>query len=275
MKTLVLPGGARVPALGMGTWMMGEQPSRRADELAALRHGIDLGMTLIDTAEMYGEGASEELVGEAIRGRRDQVFLVSTVYPHNAGARSAPAACERSLQRLGVDCLDLYLLHWRGSIPLDETVDAFERLKAAGKIRHWGVSNLDLRDLRALYGARNGEHCAVNQVLYNLSRRGVEWDLLPACRARNMPLMAYSPLEQARLLDKDELKSLAASLNATPAQLALAWLLRQDGVIAIPKSGNRQRVEENFGALDLTLDVGVLAALDRIFPPPDGATESL
>lgn len=273
MKTLVLPGGERVPALGMGTWMMGEQPSRRADELAALRHGIDLGLTLIDTAEMYGEGASEELVGEAIRGRRDQVFLVSKVYPHNAGARSAPAACERSLQRLGVDCIDLYLLHWRGSIPLEETVDAFERLKAAGKIRHWGVSNLDLRDLRALYGTPNGGHCALNQVLYNLSRRGIEWDLLPACRARNMPLMAYSPLEQARLLDKDELKNLAASLNATPAQLALAWLLHQDGVIAIPKSGNRQRVEENFGALELTLDASVLKELDRIFPPPDGPSE--
>lgn len=273
MKTLVLPGGERVPALGMGTWMMGEQPSRRADELAALRHGIDLGLTLIDTAEMYGEGASEELVGEAIRGRRDQVFLVSKVYPHNAGARSAPAACERSLQRLGVDCIDLYLLHWRGSIPLEETVDAFERLKAAGKIRHWGVSNLDLRDLRALYGAPNGGHCALNQVLYNLSRRGVEWSLLPACRARNMPLMAYSPLEQARLLDNEEFKSLAASFNATPAQLALAWLLRQDGVIAIPKSGNRQRVEENFGALELTLDASVLKELDRIFPPPDGPSE--
>ncbi len=273
MKTLTLAGGERVPALGLGTWRMGENRSRRADELAALRHGLDLGLTLIDTAEMYGEGASEELVGEAIRGRRDQAFLVSKVYPHNADARRLPTACERSLQRLGVECLDLYLLHWRGSIPLEETVEAFERLKAAGKIRHWGVSNFDAADLRALYREPHGEQCATNQVLYNLSRRGVEWDLLPACRARNMPLMAYSPLEQARLLDNDALANLAADLNATPAQLALAWLLHQDGVIVIPKTANQRRMEENRAALDLTLDATVLAELDRVFPAPDGPSE--
>lgn len=273
MKTVTLPCGEALPALGMGTWGMGEDFVRRAEEVAALQHGIELGMTLIDTAEMYGDGEAEKRVGEAIRGRRERVFLVSKVYPHNAGRRSMAAACERSLQRLGVDCLDLYLLHWRGSIPLAETVEAFEHLKAAGRIRHWGVSNLDTRDLRALGSERNGERCALNQVLYNLSRRGVEWDLLPACRARRMPLMAYSPLEQARLLEHDGLAALAASLNATPAQLALAWLLRQDGVVAIPKSADRRRVAENHGALELALDAGVLDALDRMFPPPAGPTE--
>ncbi|ENO88405.1 aldo/keto reductase [Thauera linaloolentis] len=270
MKTLALLSGERIPALGMGTWMMGEDPARGADEIAALQHGIDLGMRLIDTAEMYGEGASETLIGEAIRDRRSQVFLVSKVYPHNAGRHSMPAACERSLQRLGVDCLDLYLLHWSGSIPLDETIEAFERLRAAGKIRHWGVSNLDVRDMKALFTEPAGERCAVDQVLYNLSRRGIEWDLLPWCQARNMPVMAYSPLEQARLLRNRELASLAASRGVTPAQLALAWLLHQKGVIAIPKATGRSRVEENFGALDVVVDAKLQAALDRIFPPPAG-----
>lgn len=262
-----------MPVLGMGTWRMGEDRARRAQEIAALQHGIALGMTLIDTAEMYGEGEAEALVGEAIRGRRESLFLVSKVYPHNAGRRTMPAACERSLRRLGVDCLDLYLLHWRGSIPLEETVEAFEALKAAGKIRHWGVSNLDVRDLRALYAAPQADACAANQVLYNLSRRGVEWDLLPACRARKMPLMAYSPLEQARLLDNSELVELAASMGATPAQLALAWLLAQEGVIAIPKTADCRRMEENRGALDRVVDANVLAALDGIFPPPRGPSE--
>lgn len=270
MKMLALSNGELLPALGMGTWMMGESPARRADELAALQHGIELGMTLIDTAEMYGDGASEELVGEAIRGKREQVFLVSKVYPHNASRRALPVACERSLQRLGVNCIDLYLLHWRGSVPLDETVEAFERLQAAGKIRYWGVSNLDSRDMRALQSAPHGEQCAVNQVLYNLTRRGIEWDLLPWCRARNMPVMAYSPLEQARLLENAQLRALATRLNATPAQVALAWLLQQDGVIAIPKASARSRVAENFGALELRLDAEALAQLDRIFPPPQG-----
>ncbi len=270
MKTIALPSGEHVPALGMGTWMMGEDPARRANEIASLQHGIGLGMTLIDTAEMYGEGAAETLIGEAIRGRRDQVFLVSKVYPHNAGRRSMPIACERSLQRLRVDCLDLYLLHWSGSIPLDETVEAFERLRAAGKIRHWGVSNLDVRDMKALFAEPEGERCAVDQVLYNLSRRGIEWDLLPWCQTHDMPVMAYSPLEQARLLRNRELASLAASRGATAAQLALAWLLHQEGVIAIPKATGRSRVEENFGALELVIDAELRAALDRIFPPPAG-----
>ncbi|ATE62386.1 aldo/keto reductase [Thauera sinica] len=271
MKTVALPDGTQVPALGMGTWMMGEARGRRAAELAALQRGIDLGMTLIDTAEMYGDGAAEELVGEAIRGRREQVFLVSKVYPFNAGRRSMPAACERSLKRLGVDCLDLYLLHWRGDIPFDETVAAFERLQAEGKIRRWGISNLDVQDMQELSTVPGGGRFAVNQVLYNLTRRGIEWDLQPWCAARHVPLMAYSPLEQARLLPQPKLAELARHLQATPAQVALAWLLRRPDVIAIPKSSDPRRVEENAGALELTLDTDTLAKLDRLFPPPRGA----
>lgn len=270
MKTVELPDGTPVPALGMGTWMMGETRARRAAELAALQRGIELGMTLIDTAEMYGDGASEELVGEAIRGRREQVFLVSKVYPFNAGRRAMHAACERSLKRLGVDCLDLYLLHWRGDIPFDDTVEAFERLQAAGKIRRWGISNLDVDDMRELCAVPGGDRFAVNQVLYNLSRRGIEWDLQPWCAARHVPLMAYSPLEQARLLAQPKLGELARSLQATPAQVALAWLLHRPGVIAIPKAADARRVEENFGALQLALDAATLAELDRLFPPPRG-----
>ena len=270
MKSIALPDGTQVPALGMGTWMMGETRARRAAELAALQRGIELGMTLIDTAEMYGDGASEELVGEAIRGRREQVFLVSKVYPFNAGRRTMPAACERSLKRLGVDCLDLYLLHWRGDIPFADTVEAFERLQAAGKIRRWGISNLDVQDLQELCTVPGGDRFAVNQVLYNLSRRGIEWNLQPWCAARNVPLMAYSPLEQARLLAQPTLVELARNLRSTPAQVALAWLLQRPGVIAIPKAADARRVEENFGALQLTLDAATLAELDRLFPPPRG-----
>jgi aldehyde reductase len=271
MKTVTLPSGETVPALGMGTWMQGEQAARRQDEIAALQHGIDLGMRLIDTAEMYGDGAAEELVGEAIRGRRDEVFLVSKVYPFNAGRRSAVAACEGSLQRLGVDCIDLYLLHWRGDIPFAETVDTFERLREAGKIRHWGVSNLDPQDMQELLGVEHGAQVATNQVLYNLTRRGIEWDLQPWCRQQGIPLMAYSPLEQARLLRHQPLRELAAAQSMTVYQMALAWLLRQDGLIAIPKASSRRHVEENHAALDKHLDAATLAALDRIFPPPTRA----
>lgn len=271
MKIVTLPSGEAVPALGMGTWMQGEQAARRQDEIAALQHGIDLGLRLIDTAEMYGEGAAEELVGEAIRGRRDEVFLVSKVYPFNAGRRSAVAACEGSLQRLGVDCIDLYLLHWRGDIPFAETVEAFERLREVGKIRHWGVSNLDPQDMQELLAVEHGAQVATNQVLYNLSRRGIEWDLLPWCRQQGIPLMAYSPLEQARLLRHQPLRELAAAQGMTVYQMALAWLLRQDGLIAIPKASSRRHVEENHAALDKHLDAETLAALDRIFPPPTRA----
>jgi aldehyde reductase len=270
MKYVSLPAGERVPALGQGTWMIGEKRSSRAGEIAALRRGIELGMTLIDTAEMYGEGASEQLIGEAIRGCRERVFLVSKVYPQNAG-KAMPAACERSLKRLGVDCLDLYLLHWRGGVPLAETVAAFERLARQGKIRYWGVSNLGPDDMAELYGIPGGDRVAVNQVLYNLTRRGVEWDLLPWCAARKIPVMAYSPIEQARLARHPGLCALAAGRGVAPAQLALAWLLRRDQVIAIPKAASVSHVEQNFAALECPLDAETLAEFDRLFPPPERA----
>ena len=272
MKHVTLPGGESVPALGMGTWMIGEDAARRADEIASLQHGIDLGMALIDTAEMYGEGASEKLVGEAIRGRRERVFLVSKVYPHNAGKKAAQTACERSLRRLGIECLDLYLLHWRGSEPFAETIEAFETLKAQGKIRHWGVSNLDTEDLQEWVDTPGGAAVAVDQVLYNLTRRGIEWDLLPWCQKRRIPVMAYSPIEQARLLRHSGLCELAGRLGMTPAQVALAWLLQRDAVIAIPKASTRQHLEENFAALRFSLEADVVAELDRLFPPPRRAT---
>ena len=272
MKHVTLPGGESVPALGMGTWMIGEDAATRAEEIASLQQGIDLGMALIDTAEMYGEGASEKLVGEAIRGRRERVFLVSKVYPHNAGRKAAQAACERSLRRLGIECLDLYLLHWRGSVPFAETIEAFETLKAQGKIRHWGVSNLDTEDLQEWVDTPGGAAVAVDQVLYNLTRRGIEWDLLPWCQTRRIPVMAYSPIEQARLLRHSGLCELAGRLGMTPAQVALAWLLQRDAVIAIPKTSTRQHLEENFAALRFSLEADVVAELDRLFPPPRRAT---
>ncbi len=269
MRTVSLPDGEGVPALGLGTWGMGEMRARRPDEVAALRRGLDLGMTLIDTAEMYGEGGAEEVVGEAIKGRRDEIFLVSKVLPQNAGRRRAIAACERSLQRLGTDRLDLYLLHWRGGVPLADTLAAFADLARAGKIRHWGVSNLDVADLEELVAA-GGKAVASNQVLYNLSRRGVEWSLLPWCRERRIPIMAYSPIEQGRLLKKRALLALAERRGATPAQIALAWLLRQGDVIAIPKAADAAHLGENRAALDLRLSQEDLAELDRAFPPPRG-----
>ena len=272
MKHVTLPGGESVPALGMGTWMIGEDATTRAEEIASLQHGIDLGMALIDTAEMYGEGASEKLVGEAIRGRRERVFLVSKVYPHNAGRKAAQAACERSLRRLGIECLDLYLLHWRGSEPFAETIAAFETLKAQGKIRHWGVSNLDTEDLQEWVDTPGGAAVAVDQVLYNLTRRGIEWDLLPWCQKHRIPVMAYSPIEQARLLRHSGLCELAGRLGMTPAQVALAWLLQRDAVIAIPKTSTRQHLEENFAALRFSLEADAVAELDRLFPPPRRAT---
>ena len=261
-----------MPRLGLGTWGMGESRARRAAEVAAVRTAIRMGYRLIDTAEMYGEGASEQLVGEAIRGRRERVFLVSKVYPHHASRTGTAAACERSLKRLGVDCLDLYLLHWRDGVPLSETIEAFERLQAQGKIRHWGVSNLDTADMKELVAQPGGERVAVNQVLYNLSRRGVEWDLLPWCSGRRIPLMAYSPIEQARLLRHPGLRALAARHGATPAQLALAWLLRGEQLIVIPKASTRRHLDENYAALECPLDDATLAELDRLFPPPRRAT---
>jgi aldehyde reductase len=272
MKTILLPDGTPVPALGMGTWMMGDSSQGREQEIATLRRGLDLGLRLIDTAEMYGEGASEALVGEAIRGRRDEVFLVSKVYPHNASASAMPKSCEASLRRLGVECLDLYLLHWSGRVPIEETVQAFEKLRAQGKIRRWGVSNLDMREMRALSATPGGGAVATNQVLYNLGRRGIEWDLLPWCRQRGVPVMAYSPIEQGQILDNPGLCALAESLGLTPARLALAWLLHQDGIIAIPKTSTRAHLEDNALAADTVLSAETLAALDVLFPPPDRAT---
>lgn len=263
-----LPSGEPVPVLGQGTWFMGEQPRRAADEAAALRLGLDLGMTLIDTAEMYGNGGAEEVVADAIAGRRAEVFLVSKVLPQNASRKGTVAACERSLKRLGTDVIDLYLLHWRGSVPLRETVDAFETLKQDGKIRHWGVSNFDIDDMEELFALPGGRNCATNQVLYNLTRRGIEFDLLPWCRDEQIPIMAYSPIEQGRLLGNAALKSVAGRHNATPAQVALAWLTRQEGMIAIPKAVNPQHIRENRAAVAIALTDDDLAALDKAFPPP-------
>jgi len=270
VRTARLPSGEAMPALGQGTWYMGDDPRRRADEIAALRLGLDLGMTLIDTAEMYGNGAAEELVAEAIAGRREEVFLVSKVLPGNATRRGTIAACERSLQRLRTDRLDLYLLHWRGGTPLQETLGAFETLVRAGKIRHFGVSNLGVSDLEELWSLEGGAAAATDQVLYNLTRRGIERDLLPWCRERAVPIMAYSPIEQGRLPGRPELRAMAARHGATPAQAALAWVLRHDDVIAIPKAGKPHHVRENRAALDLRLTEEDLAALDRAFPPPTG-----
>ena len=268
LPTAPLPSGETVPVLGQGTWFMGDQPRRAAEEAAALRAGLDLGMTLIDTAEMYADGGAEEVVADAIAGRRGEVFLVSKVLPQNASRMGTVAACERSLKRLGTDYLDLYLLHWRGGVPLRETVDALETLKQDGKIRHWGVSNFDTDDMDELFALPGGRNCATNQVLYNLTRRGIEFDLLPWCRERQIPIMAYSPIEQGRLLGNAALKSVAARHRATPAQIALAWLVRQDGVIAIPKAANPQHLHENRASADLVLSDDDLATLDKAFPPP-------
>ncbi|KJK41964.1 oxidoreductase [Lentzea aerocolonigenes] len=266
--TVTLPSGETVPALGMGTWMMAEKSSLRAAEIAALREGLDLGLTLIDTAEMYGSGAAESLVGEAVLGRRDEVFLVSKVLPSNASVTGTVRACEASLRRLGTDRLDLYLLHWRGGVPLSQTVEAFASLVSSGKIRHWGVSNFDLADMRSL--AELPGFCQTNQILYNLSRRGPEHDLLPWQASAGMPVMAYSPVEQGRLLGSAVLASVAARHGATPSQVALAWVLRLPGVIAIPKAGSAAHVRENAAASSLELSAEDLAELDRAFPPPAG-----
>ena len=240
------------------------------EEIATLRMGLDLGVTLIDTAEMYGEGRSDELIAEAIEGRRDQIFLVSKVSPHNASRRGAVAACERSLARLRTDCIDLYLLHWRGNVPLAETIEAFVALQKAGKIHHFGVSNLDLADMQELWSVPGGPAVATNQLLYNLSRRGIEWDLLPGLRERRIPVMAYSPIEQAQLTSNPKLVDFARRHGMTPAQAGLAWLLAHDDVIVIPKTGRRDRLKENIGALDQRLTQTQLAELDRLFPPPTG-----
>ena len=270
MKMVTLPSGEKLPALGLGTWYMGDKRETRVEEISTLQLGLDLGLKLIDTAEMYGEGKAEELVGEAIAGRRDQAFLVSKVYPHNASRKGTIAACERSLTRMRTNRIDLYLLHWRGNIPFSETIEGFMALQKAGKIRYYGVSNMDLVDMQELLSLPGGEAVATNQLLYNLTRRGIEWDLLPWLRERKIPVMAYSPIEQSRLLSNPKLADFTRRHGMTPAQAALAWLLAKGGVIAIPKTGRRERVKENLGALDHDLSVEQLAELDRLFPPPKG-----
>jgi diketogulonate reductase-like aldo/keto reductase len=268
VRTIKLRSGDAVPVLGQGTWHMAEDPWRRKDEIAALQLGIDLGLTLIDTAEMYANGGSEQLVGEAIERRRDEVFLVTKVLPTHASLRGTIIACERSLKRLKTDRIDLYLLHWREETPIEETVAAFESLRQVGKIRSWGVSNFDLSDMEELVDLEDGQHVQTDQVLYNLSRRGIEYNFLPWCRQHGIPIMAYSPIEQGRVLNDARMRRIAARHDATPAQIALAWVLRQPKVLAIPKAGTPEHVRENHGALGVRLGQEDLDELDAAFPPP-------
>jgi diketogulonate reductase-like aldo/keto reductase len=269
---VTLPSGDTVPALGQGTWKMGENRSRRADEIRALQLGIELGMTLIDTAEMYADGGAEEVVREAVAGKREQVFLVSKVWPHNASRTGAIAACERSLKRLGTDRIDLYLLHWPGRHPIADTVAAFETLRADGKIRHWGVSNFDAEGMDEVVAAPGGGNVAANQVLYNLTRRGIEFDLLPWQARHKVPIMAYSPVEQGRLARSRQLEAVARKHGVSTAQVALAFTLLRPDVISIPKATDPAHVRDNRSAADLVLDADDRAALDKAFPPPRGAT---
>ena len=268
LPAVTLPGGRQVPALGLGTWHMGEGEASPQEEAASLRAGLDLGMTLIDTAEMYADGGAEEVVGEAIAGRRDEVFLVSKVLPYNASRAGTIAACEASLKRLGTDRIDLYLLHWRGRYPLTETVEAFERLKASGKIGAWGVSNFDVADMKELLAAAEPARAAANQVLYNLARRSIEFDLLRWSQVQNIPVMAYSPLDEGRLIGHPTLEEIGRIHRASSAQVALAFLLTRAGVIAIPKSGSPERVRENVRAAEIRLTSEDLRLLDEAFPPP-------
>jgi len=270
MKMVRLPSGEQVPAFGIGTWRMGDDAATRSEEIATLRLALDLGAKLIDTAEMYGEGRAETLIGEAIHGRRDEAFIVSKVYPHNASRKGAVSACDRSLKRFATDRIDLYLLHWRGSVPLAETMEAFTGLRDAGKIRYFGVSNFDIDDMEELWAVPAGSEIATNQVLYNLSRRGLEWALLPWLRKHHVPVMAYSPVEQGRLLSNRNLIEYGRRHGMAPAQIALAWLLAKEDVIVIPKTGNRTRLRENLGALDRPLTQQQLAELDGLFPAPKG-----
>ena len=267
IPTVKMADGVRVPALGLGTWRMGERGRDHDAEIASLRLGIELGMTVIDTAEMYGDGGAEELVGEAIAGQRDRVFLVSKVYPHNAGAKSAIATCERSLKRLATDRLDLYLLHWRGRIPLSETVGAFERLRRDGKIVRWGVSNFDVDDIEELLTIPEGKQCAANQVLYHLGERAIEWRVAALCREHQMTIMAYSPVGQGDLVRSRKLQAIAREADATPAQLALAWLIKRR-VIAIPKASTAAHVRDNRQAANVALSAHIQSALNATFPPP-------
>lgn len=270
VRSTALWSGETVPVLGLGTWGLAEGKHPREEELRALRTGIELGMTLIDTAEMYADGGAEELVGDAIKGRRDEVFVVSKVLPHHATRNGTIAACEASLRRLKTNRIDLYLLHWREKVPLQETLDGFDELVELGKIRYWGVSNFDVEDMEELTQLPGGSYVTTDQVLYNLTRRGIEYDLLPWCQQRNIPIMAYSPIEQGRMLEHPVLQTIARRHSATSAQVALAWVLRHEKVIAIPRAGVPGHVRENRAALDLRLTEEDLEELDRAFPPPDG-----
>jgi diketogulonate reductase-like aldo/keto reductase len=270
IPTVELRSGDVVPVMGLGTWYLAEDPSRHGIEIGALRLGLDLGMNLVDTAEMYANGASEQLVGDALADRRDDAYVVDKVLPSNATRRGTILACERSLRQLNTDRVDLYLLHWRGSVPLTETVAGFTDLMKAGRIRSWGVSNFDLRDMQELVSLPDGAGVVVNQVLYNLTRRGIEWDLLPWCRRNGIVVMAYSPIEQGRLLGHPVLARIAARHEATPAQVALAWLIRQESVVAIPRASTPEHVRDNRAAADVRLTEQDLAEIDRAFPPPDG-----
>ena len=270
MKSILLPDGKAIPALGQGTWRIGEKKSARAKEVAALRLGIELGMSFIDTAEMYADGGAEDVVGEAIQGQHEEVFVVTKVYPHNASSIKLPKACDRSLKRLRIDAIDLYLLHWRERTPpLWETVNAFEQLRAAGKINRWGVSNFDIEDMEELLSLKEGRQCATNQVLYNLETREIEFGLLPWSQTNKIPIMAYSPVgHSGQLLRNAALKKIAQRHNATPAQIALAWVLRQPNVIAIPKASTESHIRDNAASLNIELTKEDAIALDREFPPP-------
>jgi len=269
MKTVQLSDGEIVPALGQGTWRMGENKKSHADEVAALRLAIDLGMSLIDTAEMYGEGRAEKVVADAIDGQRDRVFVVTKVYPHNASRTELPKACERSLKRLRIEVIDLYLLHWRGDVPLTETVETFEKLRSIGKIRRWGVSNFDVDDVKELLAIENGSACAANQILYNPEHREIESGLLPWSQTNKIPIMAYSPVGHGRgLLNNGTLKKIAKRYDRTPAQIALAWVLSRSGVIAIPKASSETHVRENARAAEIKLSDEDFADIDRAFPSP-------
>lgn len=268
MQTITFPSGETLPALGMGTWNMGEKPAARREEIATLQAGLDAGLRLVDTAEMYGEGLSERMIGDALAGRRDQAFLVSKVYPHNAAPAAMAQACERSLERLRTDRLDLYLLHWRGSVPLEAVLEGFLRLQGQGKIRYFGVSNLDPSDMREWCALPGGQALATNQILYNLTRRAVELDLLPLCRAQQVPVMAYSPLEQGTLLTNRKLVGFAERHAITPSHAALGWLLAQPDIMTIPKTTNRSRLLENLQAIERPLSPSQVAELGKIFPAP-------
>jgi diketogulonate reductase-like aldo/keto reductase len=268
LPTVTLPDGEAIPKLGQGTWEMGERPNARRAEIAALREGVDLGMTLIDTAEMYGDGESEKLIAEALGDRRDELFIVSKVYPHNGTQRGVQAACERSLKRLKTDRIDMYLLHWRGGEDLQGVVAGFESLRRDGKIRHWGVSNFDVDDLEELFSIPGGEGCATDQVLFNVARRGPEFDLLPFLRGRGMPLMAYSPVDHACLPAGGVLQDIASARGVSSFQIALAWVLQQDGVLAIPKAADIAHLRQNFAALEIVLSAEEVARVDAEFSPP-------